>query len=207
MPIDPSEGSIQKRNLMVVSLSIIIYFMAGGSIDNGSLKLIFLNVKFDRLWVLVFVIWLSLFWFYLRFCQKYWGHIKSQFRAELHNKKPCYLTVVYLEHKLKMKHKVAGGFMPETYTTDAIGRWGLQWGPAVENEIDKEISKGSPIRRQQLEGFIWVCLRTVEFFKLAIIKPGFGDFFLPHVCFYLAVVLGVMRFYSFVYMLIYPIVV
>ncbi|WP_417521897.1 hypothetical protein [Marinobacter sp.] len=68
MPI--SDSSPERRNLVVVSVAFILFYLAEGSVSGNSLRLFFVNIEFNEPVVLAYGAWVFLFWFGLRFWQK-----------------------------------------------------------------------------------------------------------------------------------------
>lgn len=62
------ENSPERRNLNALALSIIIYVLAGGSIESTSVKLLVTAITLERPWVISLSVWIILFWF----CFRYW---------------------------------------------------------------------------------------------------------------------------------------
>lgn len=64
-----NDSSPERRNLMVLSISIILYYAAGGSITDPVVKFPMVNVEFSRPEILGIAVWVALFWFAFRYWQ------------------------------------------------------------------------------------------------------------------------------------------
>ena len=64
-----------RRNLNLLSLAIIVYFIAGGRIQDDAIRLQIVNISLERPWAFFVVIWLLYFWFLIRFWQQSRGAI------------------------------------------------------------------------------------------------------------------------------------
>lgn len=64
------ESDVERRNLMVMSWSIIIYNFADGTFGN-TLKLPLTSIEFTNTKALIYIAWFMLFWFSIRFWQKH----------------------------------------------------------------------------------------------------------------------------------------
>jgi len=90
-----SDSNPERRNLTVLSLAIIVYYLAGGEFLNNEVKLVIINAKFNNPSVLIAFVWVMLCWFLFRYfvTQKKQGQV---FHCA-HNERPdphCLLTVV-----------------------------------------------------------------------------------------------------------------
>lgn len=64
-----ADGNAERRNLTVLSLAIIVYFIAGAR-PTGQIGLPLVNVTFSNTYMLVTVVWMMLFWFNFRYWQE-----------------------------------------------------------------------------------------------------------------------------------------
>lgn len=61
------DSSPERRNLTVMSLAIIVYYLAGGQFSEDEVKLLIVNIKFEHPLVLTFFVWIIFAWFYFRY--------------------------------------------------------------------------------------------------------------------------------------------
>ncbi|MEZ5691222.1 MAG: hypothetical protein R3D71_06125 [Rickettsiales bacterium] len=59
----------ERRNLMITSMVFIIYFWGGGRFENNEIRLPFISVHFENIYVLAILSWITLVFFALRFLQ------------------------------------------------------------------------------------------------------------------------------------------
>jgi hypothetical protein len=69
-----ADGNAERRNLTVLSLSIIVYFL-GGAEPTGQIGLPMVNVSFNNTEVLVATVWIMLLWFHFRYWQE--NHVEG----------------------------------------------------------------------------------------------------------------------------------
>ena len=62
------EGQPERRNVIVTSLAVIVYFLADGHFDSG-LKIAIINIKFYDETALIIFFWVMFLWFGLRYWQ------------------------------------------------------------------------------------------------------------------------------------------
>lgn len=56
-----------RRNLNLISLIIIVYFIAGGQLTSDVITLQFVDIKFSNIPALITVLWVLFAWYWLRF--------------------------------------------------------------------------------------------------------------------------------------------
>jgi len=73
----------ERRNLVVLSVGIILFFIGEGKLSNGELKLQFLSVEFNNLLGLQITVWFFLLWFIYRYwvvsSSTYWDDVQKDF--------------------------------------------------------------------------------------------------------------------------------
>lgn len=72
-----ADGHAERRNLTVLSIAIIIYFLGGASLKGHNLSLPMVSITFTNTWVLVVMVWVSLAWFQFR----YWQEARAKYRG------------------------------------------------------------------------------------------------------------------------------
>lgn len=78
------DSNPERRNLMVLSTSIIVYYLAGGVIVDDQLTLELVNIKFAKGWVLQIFIWMMLLWFGFRYWIENRETLIHEFMASCH---------------------------------------------------------------------------------------------------------------------------
>lgn len=63
MPMQDSDP--ERRNLVLTSLSFIVFYLAGGHITENILKLQIVNISFKNTYVLIVTAWIMIVWFAL----------------------------------------------------------------------------------------------------------------------------------------------
>jgi hypothetical protein len=81
MPVHDSNP--ERRNLTVLSLCIILFYIGGGEFNDRSIKLQVVNVDFSRPEVLACFAWGLLGWFCFRYWQVHQGEWKEKFGLEV----------------------------------------------------------------------------------------------------------------------------
>lgn len=194
MPI--YDNNPERRNLIVASLCFIIFVLAGGHVDDSAVRLLVVNVAFDRPIILAIFAWLILIWFALRYWQLHKRKVKTTFIDEIKNTAHSKSVVVYLTFKTKKKHREPDGFYPRDFDYNG-GRLKIRIGDVVggrrhENGdwVEFRSNNFELIAIEGMAGFLlmaWSCL------KLSISEPGVGSFFVPYFLFVVAVFLGVIH--------------
>ena len=74
-----TDNNPDRRNLVVVSLSVLIYYLGGGEFKGDVLKLPLVNMEFERPEVLVGFLCCSFIWFSLRYWQTTYWRFRSEY--------------------------------------------------------------------------------------------------------------------------------
>ncbi|HTF97062.1 MAG TPA: hypothetical protein VL995_13070 [Cellvibrio sp.] len=80
------DSNPERRNLVVLSAGIIIYYLAGGTIEDKQLTLEIVNIQFTKMWVLQLSVWVMLSWFLFRYWIESANIIVNEFFNSCHNK-------------------------------------------------------------------------------------------------------------------------
>jgi hypothetical protein len=73
----------ERRNLVVLSLAIIIFYLADGSVVGDDLRFLIANIKFNKPDVIAIFIWAALGWFFLRYWQVNRGKYLQEHMQEI----------------------------------------------------------------------------------------------------------------------------
>lgn len=89
----------ERKNLVVLSLMIILFYAAGGHLKEGAdnVSFGFVNIAFDNHWVLVLFIWLTLWWFAFRFYQSTQGSYFLDLQNQLGNERNVFPSLMYAQ--------------------------------------------------------------------------------------------------------------
>ncbi len=78
-----SDNNSERKNLTILSLAIILFYLGGGNVSGSGIRLQVVNVTFSNPEVLIYFVWGMLVWF----CYRYWvvgqGSWKKAFYDEL----------------------------------------------------------------------------------------------------------------------------
>ncbi|VVT32437.1 membrane hypothetical protein [Marinobacter salarius] len=77
-----ADGHAERRNLTVLSIAIIVYFLGGATLKGHDLNLPMVSITFTNTWVLVVMVWVSLAWFQFR----YWQEARANYRRDTNSK-------------------------------------------------------------------------------------------------------------------------
>lgn len=192
MPV--ADNQPDRRNLLVTSLCFVTYFLAGGEFTDNSVRLQVINVEFGSPKTLVLLAWIMLFWFALRYWQVNQGKILKSFEEEMSGQALSILTILYAKHYIKKKYREVGGFSIHKIHKNGgvlLINYGDVFG-GEKNEVGILVNFRSNNRRDlKIEGFLGVILKISLGIKLAVIKPGFGNYMVPYILFIFAILLGV----------------
>lgn len=90
------DSNPERRNLTVLALSIIVFYLAEGSFTDDKVRLQLINATFDKPEILVVLVWLMLGWFCLRYWQTSQGDWRSPWAIEMRSSTPSLFVHSYL---------------------------------------------------------------------------------------------------------------
>lgn len=88
------DSSPERRNLLVLSMGIIIFYLAGGEFIDQSVRLQIINVKFANPDMLKSIVWVLLLWFIFRYWVTMRGTWSNPFYSEV-NYLPAKDSIIY----------------------------------------------------------------------------------------------------------------
>jgi len=183
------DSNPERRNLSVMSLSIIVFFLAGGEFTESTVRLQIINVYFSNSEVLSDFIWILLVWFLFRYWLIHQGSWKKEFASEL-NFVPTRIIYWHLTKRFELDDDFSRSYYPNRHFLKIDGNSGtkLTFRHIYKNETDSQLSdtiQVSTIGDRALVGLCAVYL----FFR----KPSLSGYFIPYFLFLWAVSLGVLN--------------
>jgi len=95
------DTSPERRNLILLSLAFIIFYLADGHLTDDTVRVMVINLTFGRPYMLKYFTWLMLIWFCLRFWQKFGFNFWPKLRAEIMSEKVPASLGKYAESKAR----------------------------------------------------------------------------------------------------------
>lgn len=184
------DSSPDRRNLIVLSLSIIVFYLGGGKLaeNSDSVKLQVINVTLENPQILVTIIWGMLFWFVYRYWllnKDSWLEVYRSEMVEIFNSKLLSHFKKYFEKKLNLEvDETLIGTILINSTTTPPGR-GLKFKHNVQ-----ESSAGPKNVFSSLSKVYDYFIMTVCTVLTTILKPTLTTYFTPYFLFAIAVALG-----------------
>ena len=184
MPI--SDNNPERRNLTVLSLSIIVYYIAGGEpISDDSIKLVLVNIKFTNNAVLTYIIWVMFLWFWLR----HWLANKYSHSAAFMNEKP----------ETNMNYKIVDDcfreqgqpLKPNQLTACYVWHINTKKGWV----IDAHAISNHPNMRAELKGYQGFVKKYIFMAKMFFKHKVVSDYYVPYFLGCIAVISGLYKHY------------
>lgn len=187
--MDISDSNAERRNLTLLSLSIIIFYLADGQFVDGDVKLQVINVELTNTHVLVSFVWIMLFWFAFR----YWLLNRSRWKEK------------YKNEIITLSDRFTRSFIKKTFIKNNKYRELPEGGS--ENFVFAE--HGKKIKLSYLYRFPggerddvyqdiddWQKKAFLYFVSFTMIfrRPTLTTYFMPYVLFILACALGCIDF-------------
>ena len=93
----------ERRNLVIISLAFIIYFYAGGQFTGEEVKLIMINAKFTKPWVLELIVWLGFVYCIWRYWLVTKGKFSHNFRVDLNDFRYSSIILRHIESRCPVR--------------------------------------------------------------------------------------------------------
>lgn len=110
MQMNIDDPSPERKNLIVSSMSFIIFYYGGGDIRGNNLQLPFINMHFENTVFLACLAWICLIWFTYRYTLTHGRDFNLKFPIEFNKSKnnPELIAYLYLRahkfHNIMEKH-------------------------------------------------------------------------------------------------------
>jgi len=185
-----SDGNPERRNLVLLSVAIILFHLADGGFIDKKLKLPFINIQFDNFEILGSFIWILLFWFLLRYWQTTKGNFTTEFRSELSDvSSKSFIMMMYIKFKRNLHYKKINGY--ESIYLQPVSE--SNYKIVLSNKIlEGEIKKGKVTKVTKkvafeekesilLNNFIGKTILLLTKIETAIVRPSFNAYIMPYI--------------------------
>ncbi|HCH5334032.1 TPA: hypothetical protein N2934_004382 [Vibrio parahaemolyticus] len=187
-----SDNNPERRNLVVLSISIILYFLAGGSITDENIRLQVVNVTFSKPEVLVKFVWLLLFWFIYR----YWLNHKGSWKEGFYSEAQCQLVnkhfYSYLVKKFDLGDDYSKSWYPDKHwvrlSTDPLTS-SFSFSHTCKADVGASGQQKHESRKVDcfMDRVLVGAVTAVTFLR----EPSLSMYFMPYLFALIAIVLGV----------------
>ncbi|MGY8915356.1 MAG: hypothetical protein ACKVJF_09800 [Flavobacteriales bacterium] len=179
------DSNAERRNLTVLSMSIIVYYAAGGEFD-GDVKLPLINLHFENKAVLAYFLWGILGWFLLRYWMVNKESWQDSHRHDLINAIPYRMIEVYL--KFRFSSKVA-----RNPNFERNSRYSITIDNDKKIQFIAKLATGqfSPSERIEPKGILDKLYLSILCLYLFVTRQTLSGYFTPYLLFIIAVCLGV----------------
>lgn len=187
-----SDNNPDRRNLVILSISIILFFLADGEIIDENVRLQIINVVFNKPNVLENFVWILLFWFIYR----YWLTNKGSWKEGFYKEAKCRLFeklyYPYLVKKFNLSDDFSNSWYPDKHWVSfdsnfMLSEFGFRHTSKDENGKQKHQSK--PI--ETVSDYILVIMVTIVTF---FTEPSLSTYFMPYLFALIAIILGIHNF-------------
>ena len=172
-----SDNNPERRNLTLLSIAIIVFYLAGGYFIGNEIKLKVINVGFHNREVLGYIIWVMLAWFLF----KYWVTSRGAAGELLRHGQPF---------EAKMNYKYVRNYINENMTS----------GVLIEDKTKVKVYAQS--HGWEIHGYgnsanlVGVKGKIIVIHYLLITAPLHRistDYFMPYVFCSIAIILGIIN--------------
>ena len=184
------DSNSERRNLTVLSLSIIIFYLADGEFINDAIRLQIINVHFNNPAVLAYLVWIMLIWFLYRYWVTNQNSWKEPYCQEMTQIEFSGLINRYVSNRFQLKKDYSHSYFENKHWVKFASQ-----GP--DKIVFQHLSKNDTGTQRQraleittiLDKLIVLCCSIFVCFK----KPTLTGYFVPYFLCALAVLLGVIN--------------
>lgn len=184
------DSNPERRNLTVVSICIILFYLAEGEFIDSAVRLQVVNITFMKPEVLAYFTWCLLLWF----CFRYWVVHQGSWRQAFTNEITCMEDINFIYYKYLKKRFELSDDYSHSYFEDR--HWVKMSNQGVTKLVFQHIYKKEGTEGQLSEVLeattfmdklvVFIC-GVVTFFR----RPSLSGYFIPYLLFAWAVFLGV----------------
>ena len=189
MPIH--ESVPERRNLLLLSIGIIVFYLAGGQLTDEVIRIHIINVRFSNPNVLIYLVWGLLFWF----CYRYWLVLQDSWREaylnELTSDDCRFIYYDYLLKKFHLNEDCRYPFFANRHLVK-IERTGrkLSFECVLYKNEQRHIAANQERQSLPVSTFTdWLYITFCSVY-LFFRRPTLSTYFTPYILFLLAVFLG-----------------
>ena len=178
-----SDSNPERRNLTVLSLAIIVYYLAGGQFLNGEVNLMLINAKFNNPAMLVVFVWIMLCWFAFRY-------FVTSTQPDKHM---MGTTTLDNDVYVNMNNYVIKKYLKDTKPNTLIDP--LKTVCVYFNKGDNSYYLKTGDHHIKLKGISGYAIRTYYMLKIIFKHRVTTDYYTPYLLFFWAVWLGIYNYY------------
>ena len=184
------EGQPERRNVIVTSLAVIVYFLADGHFDSG-LKIAIINIKFYDETALIIFFWVMFLWFGLR----YWQVNKTISLREINQELPNVLhSKIHKYIVCKIANFPEAVYESKKYYLE-FHTQNKEW--AVRNK--KGTTRYTLTKKEK--SLVWILM----YFYYTIYGDSINKHVVPYLLFYIALLMGINYLFGISFLFFIPI--
>lgn len=171
-----SDSNPERRNLIVLSLAIIIYYIGGGEISEQTINLPLINIVFNNKDILTAFVWLMLHWFLFRYIvtnRSSYGRSLDEHRAYTNMEYP--IVKSYMDAHLGANKNLR----QVSIFKDINNFWKARIG-------------SDEVRLNKLQGYLIIKLYLL---KVLFKHRATTDYYIPYFLFLIALLFGIYNLY------------
>ncbi|EPE6127649.1 hypothetical protein HYO25_22160 [Vibrio parahaemolyticus] len=191
------DSNAERRNLIMISMSLIVFFYSGGTFTDETIRLQVVNVHFSRPLVLAIIVWTVFFWSLYRYWLIHNGEFSSKFMAEIRQMRNDNVIVKYIGKKQGIKfieYPQSDGYVIDTIVFEngvlvpevAMAR-NVSWSndrSLQSYSFDKNLDFDRFTRFNSARG---LSAQTLLLIKCAFSKKSFSEYLAPYLLALLAI--------------------
>jgi hypothetical protein len=182
-----SDNNPERRNLVVLSISIILYFLADGKITDDNVRLQVINVTFGEPEVLGKFVWVLLIWF----IYKYWLNNKGSWKNGFYGEAHCGFVTKYCYPYIVKKFTLSDDYSNSLYSDRHWVSFNSYDNGFRFSHVSKAENKGQKHDIRNIETFTDKLLVAAVTIVTFIKEPSLSTYFMPYIFAFVAIIFGI----------------
>lgn len=190
-----SDSNPERRNLTVLAVAIILFYLGGARLVGTGLNLPMVNVEFTRTWALQAALWGALIWFHFRYWQTWKDEGKKAIRDDMESFFHCPGVLKYLKENVKVPNDQKTVFKANGLILSSNAKR-IQYDKTITHSFQngqwKKLQPPKPHKGcgEDITGVDGKLLLINLFFRALVVKGGILAYYSPYVFSFIAVVMG-----------------
>ena len=179
-----SDGNPERRNLVLLSIAIIVFYIADGEIIDNTLKLQFINIQFNNFQILSTIVLVMLLWFLFRYRLTTLGVFEKEFSSEINTISRAHPVLIAYINNFLTDYDITKD-QNDTYSANInyhrdIKRGNYMYIYGIKHKTSTQDNEQSMAPINNL--WVWLVL-IIIWINTAVVRPSFSAYIVPYLIF------------------------
>lgn len=191
------DSNAERRNLCLLSLAIIIFYLGDGKLTDEIVRFQVVNIQFDRPEILVYFVWVLILWFALRYWQTHRHKPKQSFKEDIESISNSKLMILYAKKEFNLPYNEIHGFNAVSLSI-LNSKWRIRCQRVLDADLDEQgkfkVIKGTDwTESKEITGIKGSALKILLRLHAIATKPGVSAYTVPYVLFFMALLMPLIE--------------